>query len=284
MKCIRCKPAKPIQFPQLRGALGAVRYPAFSELKYDGELNYVVYKKGEPTITINKYGNTRQDFPSLNLITQHIKGSTKNDTVDSVTLIGELYWGEGKKGALYAPNGGLLSHKKDDAVNLKVFDLIEYNRVLYKGDTLIERRELMFNLGLGPHLVPCTVVGNKHEAQAAFEKAAADGWEGVVIKGLDSRYNTGPTAWVKLKWKDQSDYFVVSIDPVRERIGVGAIIPAKDAAGNAVPGTMVLEVGVKAPNRYKKHIAIGDMVTIEHQGVLASGSLRHPVLIPQKGW
>jgi hypothetical protein len=47
---------------------------------------------------------------------------------------------------------------------------------------------------------------------------------------------------------------------------------------------MVTIVGLKAPNRYKKHIKIGDKVTVEHQGVLASGSLRHPVLIPRKEW
>jgi ATP-dependent DNA ligase len=270
VKWISSKPKNPIQFPQLRGSLGAVKYPAFSELKYDGELNYVVYSHSKPTFTVNKYGNSRQDFPALNLITQHIKGSTKKDCVNTVMLIGELYWGEGKKGALYE----LLSRKKDDAVNIKVFDLIEYNGVNFKQDTLIDRRELMFNLGLGPHLVPCTVVNNKLEATTAFERAKNEGWEGVVIKSLDSRYNNGPCPWVKLKWKDRSDYPVTGIDSVKERIEIGADYPGKQR----------VFVGVKAPNRYKKHIAIGDMVTIEHQGVLVSGSLRHPVLIPRKGW
>jgi hypothetical protein len=259
--------AKPIQYPQLRGSLAGMKYPAFAEIKVDGELNYLVYKGGHTTATINKYGNTRRDFKALNEITNILN---TNPNVHSTVLICEIYWGDGKSGALYE----LLSHKKDNDVNICIFDILEYNQVNCKNEPLIDRRELLMSLGINKYIVDGSLVSSKQDAEEMFALRSGQGWEGIVVKDLDSRFHSGPCGWVKLKYKDRSDYPVTGIDSVKERIEIGCDYPNKPR----------VFVGIKAPNRYKKHIKIGDMARIEHQGVLPSGSLRHPVLIPKKGW
>jgi len=259
-----------VQFPQLRGSLAGIRFPAFAENKIDGELTYILFN-GTYSYTINKYGNTRRDFPVLNDITIELKKHCKK-----AVMICELYWGEGKAGALYE----LLSHKKDDHVMLGIFDVLEIDGHSLKNEPLIDRREKMLSMGVGLWTVPCQVVTTKQGAEEVFALKTGQGWEGVVIKDLHSKYVNGPCSWVKMKHKDQSNYKVISIDPVKERIGIGAPAPGLHVQPHYI------EVGVKAPNRYKKHIKIGDMITVEHQGILESGSLRHPVLIidKKKGW
>ena len=253
-----------VQFPQLRGSLAGIRFPAFAENKIDGELNYILFN-GKYSYTINKYGNTRRDFPVLSNITNTIR-----DRVTSAVMICELYWGKGKAGALYE----LLSHKKDDDVMLGIFDVLEIDGQSLKNEPLIDRREKMLSMGVGLWTVPCRVVTTKQDAEEMFALKTGQGWEGVVVKDLHSKYVNGPCSWVKLKAKDRSNYVVTGMDLTRERIEIGCDYANKPR----------VFVGVKAPNRYKQHISIGDTVTIEHQGILPSGSLRHPVLIKKKGW
>lgn len=266
---------KTISFPQLRGSIAAMQYPAFAELKYDGEFNYLHYRLedyGHHVVcyTINKYGTMRCDFPLLRLVEKALKANN----VNSATFVCEIFWEEGKFGALY----DLLSHKKDDLIKLRIFDVIEYQGASTKESTLIERKELMYGIGVGRWAAQCWVAEDKEDVEKCFKASTDVGYEGIVVKGLESKYINGPCSWVKMKRKDRSDYKVETMDSVKERISVRVPLPTYNTTGSFV------DVGVKAPNRYKKHIKVGDMVTIEHQGVLASGSLRHPVLIKKKGW
>ena len=256
---------KAIAFPQLRGSLAGLRYPALAEIKYDGEFNYI-YISAKDTFTINKYGTMRRDFPALNEIGKMVRG-----LASSATLLCEVYWNEGKLGALYE----LLSHKKDDAIKLSVFDIIEFDGSNMKDEEFITRREVLHELGLGRWLPKCWVVADEIDVQQRFKETTDEGYEGIVVKDLSAKYVAGPCTQVKMKKKDRTEYEVGHIDATLERIEIK--VPT-------TPAPAYIMVGCKAPNRYKKHIKLGDMVEIEHQGVLKSGSLRHPVLIPKKGW
>jgi ATP-dependent DNA ligase len=249
-------------FPELRGSLSGIKFPAMAELKIDGEFNYICITK-EKAFLINKYGTVREDFPELNHI-RKVLGDNE------VFLTCEVYWDNGKAGKLY----DLLSHKKDDNIKLAILDVLDVNNRSLRNSPYIERREVLAELkleGWAPH---CWVVANKEQATQRFQEVVDNGWEGIVVKNLESTFITGPCSWVKMKMKDRTDYAVQLIDKTKERIEIATVGPNGEA----------VFVGVKAPNKYKKHIEVGDMVTIEHQGVLASGSLRHPVLIPKKGW
>jgi len=265
---------KQISYPQLRGTVASIKYPALAEIKMDGELNYIRIDDDDKPYTINKYGTMRADFPALNDIAENLK----DEGIDTATILCELYWDEGKLGALYE----LLSKKKDDGVKLSVFDMIEVNGECIRNQSLLDRKEMMSELKLGAWTPKCWVVEDKDEMQARFEETMTMGFEGIVVKDLESKFVQGPCSWVKMKYKDQNDCAVSMIDPVKERIEIMYMSPDPTSSTNT--GVRMVPVGVKAPNSYKKHIKVGDIVTIEHQGVLTSGSLRHPVLIAKKEW
>lgn len=232
-----------IGFPELRGSLAGMRYPAIVEPKLDGELN-----KWMDGYLVNKYGTKRE---------------WKLDVPSGTVLLGELIYKNGKAGELYE----LLKHKKDDDLKFVPFDLLSWGDKDTRGWKLEDRRgTLLHQLRMGRELVDMTYkVKDEESATISYEKIITEGYEGAVIKSLDSTYVEGPCSWVKLKKKDRNELLVVSIDKNKERMEV-------------MHGTTI--VGVKLPSKYKKLIRVGQTVTIEHQGVLESGSLRHPVYIP----
>ncbi len=260
----------PNQPPELRGALNNMRYPAFAEQKYDGEFTWIVITTENLTRkihTVNKYGTERRDFPALNELLECTEG------VEQAVLMAELYYGDGTNGSLYK----LLSNKQSDDLNIKVFDIAEYDNEDIRHKPLIDRKELLYSLlSKKPmYLLKEKVVQDMQEVQAFFELCTETGkFEGIVVKPMDSPLIYGPCNWVKIKDKDQTAYPVVLIDAVKERIEV--VCPV---AGT----TKTINVGVKVSNKDKATLSIGDMVIIEHQGVLESGSLRHPVFISKEG-
>jgi ATP-dependent DNA ligase len=258
-------------FPELRGKLSAVRWPAISEIKYDGEYNLLIYCDEGDKIrcnTLNKYGKTRGFFPAIDKIAADLRASD----IQEATFLCELYTNAGKLGELY----NLLGEKESDDLNISVFDtaMIKYKdgrEPINVQSPLIDRREATMH-ALPNHDTHVTVCMNKDEAEAHFKLATSQGYEGTVIKSLDGPLIMGPCSWVKMKYKDQSDYPVIAIDPVKERVEVGVPDPNKKGAH-----VSTVKVGVKVMNKDKQTLTIGDLVTIEHQGVLDSGSLRHPV-------
>jgi len=259
-------PSVPI--PELRGTAKHLKYPCLAQLKVDGEFNFLVYHPNK-VFLVNKYGTVKQDFPALNKISEILEFTSDG----SAMLACEVYWGEGKLGALY----DFLSHKKDDNLKIAIFDLLAWNGDMRR-EPLINRLEALHELGLGDSTPQSKIVNDEEELYGFFDDIVNQGYEGVVAKPLNDIFPVGPSPWTKLKYKDQSDWPVVAIDPVKERIEVAI------TTTNLSQQPRVVNVGVKAPNRYKAHIKIGDLVTIEHQGILPSGSIRHPVLIPKKEW
>ena len=57
-----------VPYPELRGKLSSVRYPALAEVKFDGEYCVIHWKRGQNALAINKNGKCREDFHQLNAI------------------------------------------------------------------------------------------------------------------------------------------------------------------------------------------------------------------------
>jgi ATP-dependent DNA ligase len=256
--------------PELRGTVAALRWPCFGEIKYDGEATIIHYDENHGTITTNKYGTIRTDWSKLDRISDILRPKVKK-----AMFLGELYYQEGKTGALYE----LLSHKEDDDLNISIYDVVHIKSDDLEMDSaktsLIDRKEILvdlfredLNLIVKPTIIECPI-----DAKAFFEVAVQSHYEGVVFKPFDGNLILGPCPWVKMKYKDRNELKVSFIDPVLERIEVENISIENDEK------CKIVIVGVKCPNKYKKNLKIGDIVTIEHQGVLESGSLRHPVFI-----
>lgn len=238
----------------------SLRYPCLAELKYDGEAEILINHAGKWAI-INKYGTMRTQWKLLDEICLRVP--------TDISLIGELTYRQGLAGALY----DLLSNKENEAeLTIKVFDIYgEKHRHL----SLLDRKEMLISMIDRQYLGDTCLIENKAHLEEYFKLAAEAGWEGIVAKNLDSPFVVGPCTWVKMKKKDQINFPVISIDKTKERIEVSV---------TTLRGTghISTKVGVKVCNRIKSTLQVGDLVTIEHQGILASGSLRHPVFV--KKW
>ena len=233
----------PMPYPKLRGAMEGLRYPVYCEPKIDGEMNWLCHKKGNGNYLINKSGKIRTDMPITDVLIEH-------------DLLGELHWGDGKKGALYE----FLKHQKDNALRFTAFDIDIPG-------TYIERRyKLIQSISPTSHVsvIPVTICQNRAEAMAAYRKYVDEGYEGAVFKSFDTRLVMGNCSWVKVKEVETKLCTISAIDPSRERIEVDK------------------QTGVKVPTIEKMKLKIGQMVEIEHLGQLASGALRNPVYKPKE--
>lgn len=263
-------------FPELRGNLGAMKYPCFAEIKYDGEATVIMYDETWPDkiITTNKYGTMRSDWSKLDEIVEILE----TNKIKKATLLAELFYKRGELGDLYK----LLSNKDNDQdLNLMIYDLAHIvNDHEINGTTtpLLDRKEILASIFNGSdYLITPKVMNSKDEVIKHFDNVTNAGHEGIVVKGFDGNLVSGPCAWVKLKKKDRSDYEIVDIDKTKERIEVQ--VPNPNLPEHDKVWAANVRVGVKCMNNIKATLQIGDMVTIEHQGVLDSGSLRHPVFI-----
>ena len=243
---------------KLRGSTAGLTFPVWAQKKIDGEYNWLVNDPDRIPYTVNKYGLIRYDYP----VTQSIPPALRKH---HFILIGELYYGDGKNGALY----DLLQNKENDALNFYVFDILSLgmDATPIAKKPFIERMERLWELGLECQ-VQGMMVENPLQLTIYFESIIKLGYEGIVVKDLNSPLMLGPSNWVKMKKKDVSEFQVCSIDPVRQRIEV--------VVDTSTPGVHK-RVGCKCSNKDKRTLKVGDVVKIEHQGILAGGGLRHPV-------
>jgi len=246
-----------IEAPDMIGTKISIQYPAVAEIKIDGEFNLLFVNKereGEVhTFLVNKGGKIRTECG----ITAEAK-----TLPTSMVLVGELYYEDGKQGALYK----LLSHQEDNGLKFMVHDIIEYEDAIMNTESLLDRKELLLTIfkDSSPHIAVSKInmVESSEELDEFYDTVIKEGYEGIVVKGIDSRYIGRRCNWVKIKAKDIGEYKITAIDPTEEKIIIQAGI----------------KVGVKCINSVKCQLKVGDKVLIESLGSLESGSLRNPVL------
>ena len=124
--------------------------------------------------------------------------------VEDIVLDGESTW-----------DGG-------GAVSYHVFDVLWLNGRSTTSLSLTERHALLDRLELAPPLgrVP-RVTGDR-----PWERACAEGWEGVIAKRIDSPYeHRRSRAWLKMKCEITQPFVVGGFtDPQRSRVGLGALL------------------------------------------------------------
>jgi ATP-dependent DNA ligase len=235
------------QLPELRGKLETLRYPAYVEPKIDGEPNWFVNDKGTCHL-INKSGKIRLSCP----ITEELRHIEHR-------LLGELCWGDGKAGSLYE----LLKHQTDDRLKFMVFD-VDLPRSYIQRHRWLQQH---VNTTNHVNVIQNYLAYTKVNVMYFYNYLVNNGYEGAVVKSHDSRLIVGPCPWIKIKKKETLDLKVVQISTTQERIEV--------LCGEK-------RVGAKCLDKYKKNLKVGDIVEIEHQGVLDGGGLRHPVFIRKR--
>src|SRR5512145_3170105 len=174
------------------------------EQKLDG-IRLIAFKQGE---NVRLYSRNRlpQDMPS---IARAIASLPVRDAI----LDGEVTWGG--NGAFY-----------------HVFDVMWLDGADVMSLPLSERQRLLANLPLPPPLRRVSALDDPEP----WERARREGWEGVVAKRRDSRYEQRRSPhWLKMKCEATQELVVGGFtDPQGKRVGLGALLVGYFAGGDFV--------------------------------------------------
>ena len=164
------------------------------ERKLDG-IRLLAYKDDD-RIRLLSRNRLSQDCPSVAAAIRQLPPS-------QLILDGELTWGP----------GGVAYH---------LFDLMWINGCDLTALPLDERRTRLEAL---PLRAPLGIVARLDDA-APWERACREGWEGVVAKRRDSRYEHRRSRhWLKMKCEASQELVVGGFtDPQGSRVGIGALL------------------------------------------------------------
>lgn len=163
------------------------------ERKYDG-IRLLAFKQGSRVRLLSRNRLT-QDIPAL-------AAAIGNLPVRNVVLDGELSW--------------------DRHSEYHVFDILWLDGRDVTSLPLEERRALLAGL---PLTAPLHRVAELH-GEKPWERACAEGWEGVIAKRRGSLYEHRRSKdWLKMKCEFTGDFVVGGFtDPQRTRVGLGALL------------------------------------------------------------
>jgi bifunctional non-homologous end joining protein LigD len=163
------------------------------ERKFDG-IRLLAYKQGDHVRLFSR-NRLPQEIPS-------VIAAVANLPVRDAILDGEVTWG-----------GKLAYH---------VFDLMWLDGRSVTSLPLVERRALLNDLPLRSPLHRVDFL----EDPKPWERACSEGWEGVIAKRRDSRYEHRRSPhWLKMKCEAIQDLVVGGFtDPQGGRVGLGALL------------------------------------------------------------
>jgi ATP-dependent DNA ligase len=109
-----------------------------------------------------------------------------------------------------------------DGVGYHVFDILRLDGRDLTPLTLDQRRALLDILPLRPPLLPVPRISEERP----WERAAREGWEGVIAKRRDSVYEHRRSRhWLKMKCESSQELVVGGFtDPRGKRVGLGALL------------------------------------------------------------
>ena len=165
------------------------------ERKLDG-IRLLAFKNGDEVRLLSR-NQLPQDYPA-------VRRAVAALPVHDVILDGEAAWDP-------------RSH-----IGYHVFDVLWLEGRSVTSRTLEERRALLSGL---PLEAPLARVGELRDAQP-WERACAEGWEGVVAKRRDSLYEHRRSPhWLKMKCEASQELVVGGFtDPQGGRVGLGALL------------------------------------------------------------
>jgi ATP-dependent DNA ligase len=164
------------------------------ERKFDG-IRLLAFKQGSEIRLLSR-NQLEKTLPA-------VAAAIANLPVRDAILDGEMTWGPDR-----------------DAYH--IFDVIWLNGRDVTGLPLSERRALLNTL---PLHAPLHRVSEVDDAEP-WEKARAEGWEGVIAKRRDSPYEHKRSKhWLKMKCELSQDFVVGGFtDPLGKRTGLGALL------------------------------------------------------------
>jgi ATP-dependent DNA ligase len=164
------------------------------ERKFDG-IRLLAYKKGKQVELFSR-NRLPQNLPAVSRAIASLAH-------DQLVLDGEITWGRGH-------------------LTYHVFDIMWIDGREVMSLPLETRRELLSRLKLTSPLRQVTELPN----ESAFERAQAEGWEGVIAKLHGSIYEQRRSRnWLKMKCELAQEFVVGGFtDPQGKRVGLGALL------------------------------------------------------------
>jgi bifunctional non-homologous end joining protein LigD len=163
------------------------------ERKFDG-IRLLAFKQGRDVRLFSR-NRLPQNIPAL-------MEAIANLPVQDAILDGEVTWGSG--------------------TDYHVFDVLWLDGRSVTSLPLEARRELLAGLPLEAPLRRVVLLDDPEP----WERARAEGWEGVIAKRRGSPYeHRRSKLWVKMKCEETQDFVVGGFtDPQRSRVGLGALL------------------------------------------------------------
>jgi ATP-dependent DNA ligase len=167
------------------------------ERKYDG-IRLLSFKHGDDVRLFSR-NRLRQNIPG---VAAAIAALPVHDAI----LDGEIDWDRGRA--------------------YHVFDVLWLDGRSVTALPLDERRALLKRLPLRPPLHRVTALDDTDAESPPWERACREGWEGVIAKRRDSRYeHKRSKSWVKMKCELTHEFIVGGFtDPQGARVGLGALL------------------------------------------------------------
>jgi len=164
------------------------------ERKFDG-IRLMTYKYDE-VVNLFSRNQLPQNLPS-------IAQAIRKLPAQQLILDGEVTWGK----------GSCVYH---------IFDVLWLNQQSLTSLSYEERRSILQSLPLSP---PLELVTQLTDAEP-WERALAEGWEGVIAKRRDSQYeHRRSKSWLKMKCELAQEFVVGGFtDPQGKRVGLGALL------------------------------------------------------------
>jgi ATP-dependent DNA ligase len=164
------------------------------ERKFDG-IRLLVFREGDAVRLLSRNRLPQQCPPVAEAVARL--------AVREAILDGELTWGR-------------------TGVRYHVFDILWLDGRAVTGAALLERRRLLASLPFEAPLVRVVPL----EGPAPWDVACREGWEGVIAKRLDSRYEHRRSPhWLKMKCEASQELVVGGFtDPQGGRVGLGALL------------------------------------------------------------
>lgn len=167
-----------------------------------------------------------------------------------------------------------------DALTYVVFDLISLSDVDIRKLPFWKRRQALEKVL--PVSDKIEIIDQIEPTEENYDNLVLDGFEGAMVKRLDSSYASGARGqgWFKLKATDEVDAVVMGFQAGQDGFSglIGAII-----FGQYVDGELVergkcsgMKMDLRQSMSSDPEDYVGTAISVAHMGVMESGKFRHP--------
>jgi len=253
-------------------------YPALAQPKLDG--HRAIYQRVDNVGSL--WSRTRKPINSVPHIIEAINNVIVNNNSNIQYLDGELYSHD------YHDNFEELSSRIRQEEYITGSEIVQYHVYDIPNTTMTnkERNEVLQSLKLlfdntAIHIVETLVVNDEDELMEAFEHFIAEGYEGCMVRNMDSLYvNKRSYDLLKVKEFSDSEFKIIGV-----KVGNKGSMAGKAVFTFELPNNETFDAKMKGSlDELKKYadnpnLVIGKMVTVQYQGFTKYGKPRFPVAV-----